>query len=530
VRSPEPEHEGLVTLESLAAAALTGKPAGEVPWSVGEGSFIRLGGDSLQANALAAMARDQLGVRLDVRALLSDAPLRAVLAQAVPAVSGRPHRAASQLPPHDPRSADAVSSTQRGIWLREQIVGALPYNLVFTCFVDGPLDASLLTTALHQTEARQEGLRTSFTETHGKLERRVLAASYRPRLQGYSYRDDGTGFTAHVRAMAAELGRAPFDLSAAPPLRFALVRGSPAQHAIIMAAHHIILDGWAVGIVLRELFAQYDALAQGSDLDWPPATQPGEHLRLLEQLRRSGELDRQLDFWRRQLAGVPTVLDLPADQVRPPFQQPHGARRPFDLGPALSTAMRARARQLGVTPAAFLLAASALTLSRYTGARAMLIGMPVAGRPTPELAGLVATTANLVPVRVDIDESLPAGTFLTRTQASLASSLDNCALPFAELVAVAGVSGTVDRHPLVQVALGVNSGLVPPRLSTERLDVRVEEGHGGGAQFDLELFIRQDDPSFSGDLEYATSVWREPEAASYCADLTTAVQGLAGRA
>src|SRR5207253_5012263 len=111
-------------------------------------------------------------------------------------------------------------------------------------------------------------------------------------------------------------------------------------------------------------------------------------------------------------------------------------------------------------------------------------------------------TVNLIPVRVDVDEGLFTGAFLAAAHESLASSLDNADVPFADLVTEVGVGGTVDRHPLVQAALAMNAGLIPARLSTVRLDVRVEEGHGGGAQFDLELFIRRDSPSFAGDLEY----------------------------
>lgn len=514
-------------LESLAAAVLAGESARTAPGLPAGASFIRLGGNSMQAMTLAAMASDQVGVTLEPSALLSDAPLATVLSQALTAQAAGPRRAAAgpPAPLPSPAADPEPSSAQRGMWMREQVTGPLPYNLVYTCFADGPLDAGLLTEALHGTVRRHEGLRTVFTEVSGVLERRVLE-SYLPPLRRHSHHGAQGDFAAHARALAARAGGTAFDLGSAPPLRFALVSHGPDRHALILVVHHILLDGQAIGLVLREIFARYDALDGGRDPGWGPAARFEEQLEWVEGLRRSGALDRQAAFWQQRLQDAPTILDLPADRARPAFQEPHGARCPVDLGSAVSAAIRDQAADLGITHAAFLLAAFALTLSRCTGVRTLLIGMPVAGRPTPRLAELVAMTANLVPIRIDVDEDQTVGAFLAAAQESLARSLDHAVLPFAELAAAVGVSGTAERHPLVQAALGIHAGLIPQRLATTHLDVRVEEGHGGGAQFDAQLLIRQDSPSFAGDLEYATSVWQAPEAAGFCADLAAAAEGL----
>jgi amino acid adenylation domain-containing protein len=504
----------------------------ERPDLFAEASFIGLGGNSIQAITLAAMASEQMGVTLELSVLLSDTPLATVLAKALdahaagaPPGTGRPASGPGPAAGAELSGVAELSGAQHAMWMREQIVGPLPYNLVFTCFVDGPLDTGLLTDALHGTVQRHEGLRTVFTEAGGRLERRVLE-SYRPPVRQYPHQGSPDEFSTHARALAADTGRERFDLGSAPPVRFVLTSHGPDRHALIMAVHHILLDGWAIGLVLREVFARYDALARGQAPGWGPAVRFEEQLEWLDRLRRSGELERQASFWRRHLEGVPTVLDLPADRARSAFQEPDGARCAFDLGPTVSAAVRGRARRLGITPAAFLLAAFALTLSRYTGAQTLLVGMPVAGRPTLRLAELVATTANLVPVRIDVDEDQTVAAFLATVQESLARSLDHAALPFGEVASGAGVTGTVERHPLVQVALGMHAGLIPQRLRSGDLTVRVEEGHGGGAQFDLQLFIRQDSPSFAGDLEYATSVWHALEAAGFCADLAATVEGL----
>jgi non-ribosomal peptide synthetase component F len=115
----------------------------------------------------------------------------------------------------------------------------------------------------------------------------------------------------------------------------------------------------------------------------------------------------------------------------------------------------------------------------------------VAARPTAELEQLVAVTVNLVPVRVQVDDARTGGEFLEAVQRSLARSLSNSALPFADLVAELGLAGEGDRHPLVQAAFGMHDGVIPDRLTSAGLDVSIEEVHCGGSQFDLELFIQR---------------------------------------
>ncbi len=522
----------LADLEALAAASLPGAEftADHAPFS--DASFVRLGGNSLLAMALAATASDRLGVTLEMRELLSSTPLRAVLSRALTtSPAERPHAARAGWPADvaagrgQAAASPEASAAQRGMWIREHTFGSLPYNLVFTCFIDGPLDVGRLTGAVTGTVRRHAGLRTVFAQSEGKVERKILE-SYLPPLQQHSMGGLAADFADQARALACELGRSPFDLVAEPPLRFVLATHDVHRHALILNVHHMLLDGWGIGLLLREIFARYEILADGRTPDLGPAVGFDEYLDTYERLRESGELDRQALFWRRQLAGASPVLDLPADRGRPAFAEPDGARCPFRLDPDVSAAVRTQAGRLGVTPAAFLLGAYALTLARYTGASDLLVGTPVAGRPTSRLAELVAHTVNVVPVRVRIDDAQTAGVFLGGVQQSLADSLDNAELPFDELVDLAGAGGTHDRHPLVQMSFGMHDSLIPQRLRAADLDVRIEEGHGGGAQFDLELFIGESDPSFAGGLEYATSVWQASEAAAFCADFCAAVAEL----
>ncbi len=194
----------------------------------------------------------------------------------------------------------------------------------------------------------------------------------------------------------------------------------------MLAAHHMVLDGWAVGLLLRELFARHAALTgSGTGTE---ATEPSVPVAALtgrqEALRARGAWDAQAGFWKSHLHGVPTTLELPADRQRPAVQDAAGERIGLDLGPAVSAAVTRRARALGITPYAFLLGAFGLALGRRTGARSLLVGVPLLGRQSGELERLVAVAGNLVPVRVDLDDEASPGAYLRSVHSSLGRSID----------------------------------------------------------------------------------------------------------
>ncbi len=483
-------------------------------------SFIALGGDSLRAMRLTAMAQEGLGLRLSVSDLLSSTPLGTVLANAVTTASPAPPAAEPETP------APSLTPTQRGMWLIENVLGGSTYNLVFTSYVDkGTLDRELFARAVAATTARHASLRTLLREQDGEVVPVVLDATV-PDIVDIGH--DGPDFDGFVRATAAEHGRTPFDLTAAPPLRYLFVTGAAGRQAVVLVAHHVLLDGWAVGLLLDEIFSSYRALAAGGPLpftDTAPTTQA--LLRRHEQDRVSGEWDRLAEFWLKQLDGAPTVLEVPTDRPRPTVQNPAGERVPLDFDTDLTTLVEDRARELGITPFALLLGSYGLALSRWTGVDRLLVGVSLYGRDTAELARLIAVAGNLVPVRLEVDDDAPVVDYLRAVQDSLAASIEAGALPFDELVTRLGVQRGLSAHPLVQVSFGMHDQLVPQRIDVGDVELRVEEGHGGGAQFDLSLLFGRSRPTLGAQLEYATALWDEADARAFLADFTTAVRELA---
>ncbi|MGH3758445.1 amino acid adenylation domain-containing protein [Actinophytocola sp.] len=501
-----------MTLDDLAVTVLgTGDST-----AFGTRSFIELGGDSLRAMRLAALAQERLGVKITLKSLLGGVPL----ADAFARVEVLPEPAAAEEPAGSVLAG--LSHSQLGMFLIESVTGGSPYNLVFAAFVErGTLDVEALKAAVDATVARHEGLRTVFAEGDtGTV--RVVLDDHTPEFTDFTHDGEPADFDSYVRETMAVEGRRPFDLQAAPAVRFLHFAHPAGRQAIVLTAHHMVLDGLSVGLVLTEIFRRYHGeshLAPG-----PPLSALIRHQ---EQLRASGVWDEQAGFWAEHLAGCPSVLELPADRQRPPVQDAAGERTPLDLGPAVSAAVTARACALGITTFSLLLGAFALTLSRTTGARGLLVGVPLVGRATEELQELVGVAGNLVPVRIDVDDSATVADYLRSVHHSLTLSIDHGQLPFEELVARLGIERTIGCHPLVQVCFGMHDQLVPQRLTTGALDIRIEEGHGGGAQFDLTLLVGRSKPSLAGHFEYATAVWGEREIDGFGADFVAAVEELA---
>ncbi|MGI5138015.1 MULTISPECIES: amino acid adenylation domain-containing protein [unclassified Streptomyces] len=513
------------TREALAAAVLGGAD----PASFATETFLSLGGDSLRAMRLAAQVQERLGLRIAVKELLGGRPLAEVLAGA------RAEETTEVTAEVGPRGDTALSPAQRGMWLIERVAGGSPYNLVFTCHAEdgGRIDRGALAKALAETAARHEGLRTVFRESPGDGEDdvvREVLPSHAPQLTEIVHEGPVEGFDAFVRREGAEQGRRPFDLSAAPAWRLLYFSHPAGRDAVVLSAHHMVLDGWAVGLLLRELFARHAALT-GTGTGLEPEAGPAVPVRVLserqEALRARGVWDAQAAFWKSHLDGAPTALELPADRQRPAVQDAEGERTALDLGPAVTAAVTERARVLGITPYAFLLGAFALAVGRRTGARSLLVGVPLLGRGSSDLERLIAVAGNLVPVRVDIDDELSPAAYLLSVHSSLAQSIDAGDLPFEELVSRLGDERSLGCHPLVQVCFGMHDQLVPQSLDAGTARLRVEEGHGGGSQFDLTMLIGHSDPAYAGHVEYATGVWTEAETRAFVADFVAGAGELA---
>ncbi|GAA3426369.1 hypothetical protein GCM10018953_35520 [Streptosporangium nondiastaticum] len=433
--------------------------------------FFRLGGHSLLATR--AVARLSAATGLDVplklvfthpsaRRLARELDLLAGDGQAGPALSRRPEGTA---PP--------LSFAQERIWFMEELTpGTSTYVLPAAVRLREPVDAAALQDRLDDAVARHESLRMRFPAApDGRPEVRVVPAGH-PDAR-VPLRVAEAASIEEARGIAGADAERPFDLAAGPLLRVTLVRLGPADHVLVVALHHIVADGWSAEILLGELLG-------GTRRPRAPRAGYGDYA-LRQRERLAGPyLERHLDFWREELAGLP-ALDLPADAPRAVRPAHRGAWHDLRLEAGLVAGLTELARARGATLYMALLAAFQATLARWSGQRDFAVGSPLSGRDLAELEDMVGLFVNLLPMRARLSGDPGFGELLDRTRDAVLEVYAHQELPFEKLVAELDVARDTSRPPLAQVLFALQSYLdTMPR--TDSADSVGSPGSAGSAE------------------------------------------------
>ncbi|MEV6520489.1 amino acid adenylation domain-containing protein [Longispora sp. NPDC051575] len=336
-----------------------------------------------------------------------------------------------------------LTLAQERLWFLDRFDPGDPaYNINQVSRVHGPLDLDALTRALTAIAARHEPLRSTFPEVDGLPVQRVAppgpVALELIDLTG----DPARETTAY--ALAAERTNTRFDLGTGPLLRVTVLRLGPAEHVLCLVVHHIVADGWSMGVLLRELATLYD----GGTPDPLP-------VRFTDHARAERDRDDEPSFgyWRARLADPP-VLDLPTDLPRPPVRSSRGAFEHRTLPAGTLDAVARLARERRCTPFVVLLAAYQVLLARHTGQTDLCVGTPVLGRDDEDLEPLIGYFTSAVVVRADLSGDPTFGEVLTATRTAFLGAMGHPALPFERLVAEPGVDRDPSRTPLFQTMFG----------------------------------------------------------------------------
>ncbi|HEU0052591.1 MAG TPA: condensation domain-containing protein, partial [Longimicrobium sp.] len=355
-----------------------------------EENFFALGGHSLLATRVASRVRELLGVELPLRALFED-PTVAALADRVEALrrAGVP-----PLPPVVPAPRDGplpLSFAQERLWIVDRMEpGAAVYNVPAALRLSGALDAAALERSLGEIVRRHEALRTTFREAAGGPVQVVAPfAGFTLPVEELSGLDDDAREAEVERRAAAEAAR-PFDLAAGPLFRAALLRLGAGEHVLLLSMHHIVSDGWSLGVLVRELSALYAAFREGRESPLPDLpVQYADHAAWEREQLRGEALERRLAYWRGRLEGAPALLELPTDHPRPAARTYRGAHLPVHFPASLRERLEALARGEGATLFMVLLAAFQALLAKYAGSEDVVVGSPIAGRTRAEVEGLI---------------------------------------------------------------------------------------------------------------------------------------------
>ncbi len=419
-----------------------------------EDSFFDLGGHSLLATRLLSRVRLTFGVELSLRRLF-EAPRLGAMAREIGALG-----AAVGPPPlsRRPASTEApLSYAQERLWLVAQLTpGSTAYNLSGVLRLSGPFDArdlAALVWSLNQIVRRHEVLRSAYPVTRGGVPVQVAApfVSFDLPLVDVSA---GVAAAAAAARVAAALGSRPFDLGRGPLLRMALVRLGPQEHRLILVLHHIVADGWAVGVFLRELAALHRALADGGESRLPElAVQYADYAHWQRSWLQGEALHRLLVYWRQVLGGAPAQLALATDRPRPAVARFRGAVVAESLQAGLTEELRRGARQRGTTLFMVLLAAFDVLLARLSGQEDIVVGSPIANRERLEIEGLVGCFVNTLVLRTDLAGRPSFAELLARARQVCLGAYAHQDMPFEKLVEALAPRRDLGSTPLFQVML-----------------------------------------------------------------------------
>ncbi len=473
---------------------------------VGAGdNFFDLGGHSLLATQVVSRLRDTLGVEVPLRALF-EAPTVAGLAerieseQGVATASPIAHRSIGEPP---------LSFAQESLWFLDQLAPGLPtFNVSAAARVGGPLDLKALAQAFTEIVSRHEALRTTIESRTGRPVQVIAPAGV-----GTIDEIDLTGWPEQGRL--AEAGRRalvesrrPFDLAAGPLARATLIRMGELDHAVSLTMHHIVTDGWSIGVAAHELAALYESFRTGQPSPLPPLAIQYADYAIWQRERLKGEVvDALVDYWKQRLTGLPP-LDLPTDRPRLAVRTARGATQFFRLSAALAGSIHALGRRAGTTPFMTLLAAFQTLLCRYSGQDDFAIGSPVANRNRAELEGLIGYFINMLVLRADLSGDPTFRALLDRVRAEALGAFEHQDLPLEQLVEALHPGRDLSRTPLFQVMFVFQNAEVPDVSRSDLTLNPLDLGDGTGtAKFDLTLAMADDGPEMIGSFEYDTDLF-----------------------
>ncbi|WP_032632419.1 condensation domain-containing protein, partial [Pseudomonas syringae] len=482
--------------------------------------FFELGGHSLLAMRMVSQVRQRLSLELALGELFADSSLSAV-ARCL-AAAGR-----SQLPGIDvqPRSGPLpLSSAQQRIWFMAQMEDAnSAYNISLGLKLSGPLDSRALKRALERIVARHDSLRSRFSQEDDNAWVQAASVSEVPdiRLQDLRGQDADS-----LRVVAREEAAQPFDLRHDLPIRGRLLCLAEDRHVLLLTVHHIVADGWSLGVLTRELTALYQAFSQGLDDPLPALTlQYGDYAVWQRNWLDAERLSQQADYWQQALAGAPVLLTLPTDRPRPAHQDYTGASVALNLDARLSADLRTFCQAQSVTPFMLFMGAWAVLLARLSGQEEVVVGMPVANRRRAEIEGLIGLFVNTLAVRIDTSDEPDAMTLLARIKARVVQAQDHQDLPFEQVVERLRPPRSLAHSPLFQVSLTWDGS---QGLDLQLGDLLLEplEEQAAFAKFDLALSVSDSADNFRCIVEYATALFDHGTVERYLGYLEAILRGM----
>ncbi len=401
-----------------------------------------------------------------------------------------------------------TSFAQQRLWFLDLLApNSCAYNLIAAVRVSGLLKVEILERSVAEIVRRHEVLRTTFATVEGEA-RQIITSTNGISLRTIDLREESeVEQERRVREEVSREAQAPFNLRRGPLMRLTVLQQSESEHVLLLTMHHIISDGWSMGVMINELSRLYGAYVRGEESPLPELGIQYADYAMWQRERLQGEvLDRQLDYWREQLRGVPAVLELPADRPRTNAQSFRGATEVLVLGEELSEGLKQISRQNGVTLFITLLAAFQTLLWRYCGTPDVVVGSPIANRNRSEIEGLIGFFVNTLVLRARIKREESFSQMLRRVREVCLEAYAHQDVPFEKLVEALQLERSMSYQPLVQVLFALQNA---PQQTQQIDGLRFKpiELETKSSRCDLTVSITELSGRLEAQVEYSTDLF-----------------------
>ena len=469
-------------------------------------NFFEVGGHSLLATQLIAKIRDQLDINLPLTAVFA----RADIAQLAELLGKTKKSDVTRLVPVDRAKFNKLplSFAQERLWFIHQLEpNSAGYNFPGAFIFSGELDVDHLDQAFNLIIGRHESLRTVFPSQDGQAQQCILDQLHFT-LERIDLSHEPSSQARHRKAKEIYQAEAtaPFDLGRGPLLRGKVIKLAEQEHVVMLNMHHIISDGWSIGVLVKEVGLIMEAYGQGRRPELAPLPIQYADYSVWQRtwLEEGGILEQQLRYWEKKLAGVAERLDLVMDYPRGSVQNFAGGTQAFTLDGGLTKQLKSLGEQQGGTLYMVLLAAFKALLYRYTGQNDICVGSPIANRQYQETEGLIGMFVNTLALRSQIGDEDTFLTLLTKVKATCLEAYEHQDTPFEKVVDMLRPQRSLSISPLFQVMFilqNADMGTLDSRIQRYPLD-------NGISKFDLSIELTETTGGLVGSIEFSTALYK----------------------